>query len=531
MTTRPSAVRSPSKALRTLALALALAAGTIASLPGAARADEFTARVNGAFKAFPDNARSDLVLLPALGDMDKPPAAVTTQERAALLGSKGPGWAECAAWAQAPKQKAVLEKLAQVTKEEDRTKAYGFAQPYGVEGADVALVSKGMYTELGVPPLLAAAQHLYLPAMETAGALCHVEASRLAEAGDVSGAMKVMTDWLFFCRQMADRPTVREKKWAMQSMRVSLERLRDLVYQDFRAEKHAGDPTKLREVNTRLKERRGFLALDRLTLPTADFDAREQLINAVMDESGKPSATSFGPLMARVASSERPLRLFSAVAFWDNARAGHAGKAETLRALTGLREDWRRRWDLSPFDRYVNTATEYRKTVQTSVKYGTLNGAFDDVDALFSLRQQLRAELGGTRMAIGVYGYFLRQKVLPLGLAATRPEFIDAVDKDPYSPTGADLKFFVPGRDAVKVGGSSGGSTHVVNLFPPSPAPQFSVPLGSDQYVIYSVGPDGTSGRCVFATQERVGVPGDYLLFPPTLSLFRQRLLETNELK
>lgn len=521
MTTRRT-VRRPALILAALGAAFALAATP-------ARADEFTDRVNAPFKAIPEKLRSDLVVLPALAEMEKPPEVVKTQARAALLGSKGPGWRECAEWAQRPKQQAVLEKLAEVTKEEDRLKAYVFAQPYGVEGVDVGLVSKGMYTELGDPPLLAAAQHLYMPGLESAGVLAHVEASRLAEAGDALGAIKVLTDWLFFCRQVADRPTIAETRWAMVSMKAALERVRDVVYGDFRAETHLSDLTTLREAITRLKERRGFLMLDRLRLPTADFDARDQLLGKVMDPSGRPSETSFGPVMARVDASERPLKLFSSTAFWDGARGSHANRRDTAQVLSGLREDWRRRWELPPFDKYVSTTTDYRKVVRTSTKYATLNGAFDSMDDLFSLRQQLRAELGATRMAMGVYGFFLRNRTLPQTMASARPEFIDAVDKDPYSPRGADLSFFVPERDTAKPGEER--RPHVVNVFPPPPAPQFSIPLGADQFVIYSVGPDGLAGRCTYATQERAGVPGDYLLFPPAVSLYRRRLIETNQLQ
>lgn len=513
-----------------LCLLVALCTGGVLGWTQSAHADEFVDRVNATFKGIADNARTDLTILPVLHAVEAPPAVLRTQYRAALFGNAGPGWAESAAWAQKPAQKAILEALATVTKEDDRLKAFVFAQPYGVDGVSVDFVSKNMYTELGDPPLLAAARHLYMPAMEYTGILVHVEATRLLEAGDLTGGLKVLNDWLFFCRQMSDRPMVREKKWAMESMRLALERMRDLVYTDFRSDKRTTNLSGLREVNTRLRDRRGFMQLERIEIPEGDFIAREQLVNKIMDPAtGRPSAASFGQLMARVSSTDRPLRLFSGVAYWDSARENHANLRDTQKMLKGIGDDWRRRWRLSVFDRFLTTATEYRRQVQTSTKYAVLMDAFSDVDSLFGLRQQLRTEIGGTRMAIGVYGFFLRQKTLPRALGAVRPEFIDAVDKDPFSRREFDLQFFVPERDTTRPGEDP--KPHTLNLYPPAPFPVFSVNLGSDQFVIYSVGPDDGIGSAVFATQERVGVPGDYLLFPPTLSLYRQRLLDTNELK
>jgi hypothetical protein len=520
---------------RNLLFSLAIGLAAMVALPGLARADEYTDRANKLANdsSVAEAARSDLILLPLLADMDQPPAVLRTQGRAALLGSQGPGWNECAEWAQKPNQKKILEALDKATKEEDRKKAYAFAQPYGVEGVSVDLIAKNMYTELGDPPLLAAAKILYMPALENAGILAHVEASRLLAAGDGKGAVKVLVDWLFFSRQIADRPMIQEKKWAMESMRDALERIRDILYLDFTAEKHTLDADSLRKVNDRLTEgkrgKRGFLQLDKMRMPEADFIAREQLVKKIMDADGRPDAANFAAFMARAGATQRPLKIFSAAAFWEQARAGHAGEKDTSKMLMGLRDDWRRRWDLPPFDKYAATASDYRKLVQTSTKYAVLNEAFNDFDALVSLRQQLRCELAGTRMSVGAYAYFLRQKTLPAGLAACNPELIDGVDKDPYSPPprSSDLEYMIP--SAKDEDGRP--KPHVINIYPPAPAPEFSRAFGNNTFIIYSVGPDGLRDSVVYATQTRTGVRGDYLLFPPTISLYRQRLAEKDELK
>lgn len=511
------------------------AAGGLLVPASATRADEFVDRVNAPFKQIPDDKRSDTVLLPLLAAMDAAPDEVNTQARAALLGSKGPGWAQASAWAQKPAQKAVIDALDKVTKEEDRLKAYAFAQPYGAEamGAEkgaLDLIAKGLYTELGEPALLGAARFGYMPALEQAGVLMHVEASRRLDEGDWTGAAKVMTDWVFFARQIADRPFIREKKWAIESMRLGLERVRDLVYVDSRAEKKSADPAKVRELIARLRERRGFLLLDRVTLPEGDFIAGEQMVSLVMTPGAGPNPDRFGRYMARTGAAERPLRLFSSSAYWDSAAAEHANSRETKAMLDGIHLDWGKRWQLSPFDRLVQTVTDYRRRVATSPKFSMLNASYRDVDQLFPLRQELRTELAGTRMALGVYGFLLRQKSLPPGLEATRPAYIDVIDKDPYSKRGGDLRYFVAQRDTPK-DEQGQPKPHVIKVFPPAPASSFEVPLGPDQFVIFSVGPDDAADFALLSTQGRANVRGDYLLFPPMVSLFRQRLIDTDQLK
>jgi len=500
-----------------------------------ARADEFVDRVNAPFKQIPDDKRSDTVLLPLLAAMDPAPDEVNTQARAALLANKGPGWSQAAAWAQKPAQKAVIDALDKVTKEEDRLKAYAFAQPYGAEamGAQkdaLDLISRGLYTELGEPALLGAARFGYMPALEQAGVLAHVEASRRLEDGDWTGASKVITDWVFFSRQMADRPFMKEKKWAIESMKLGLERLRDMAYVDSRSEKRAADPAKVRELITRLRERRGFLMLDRITLPEADFIAGEQMVGLVMTPGAGPNPDRFGPYMARAGAAERPLRLFSSSAYWDSAAAEHANSRETKAMLEGIHLDWGKRWQLSPFDRLVQTVTDYRRRVATSPKFSMLNTSYRDVDQLFPLRQELRAELAGTRMALGAYGFFLRQKSLPPGLEATRPAYIDVIDKDPFSKRINDIRYFVAQRDTPN-DDQGQPKPHVIKVFPPAPASSFEVPLGPDQFVVFSVGPDDAADFALQSTQGRANVRGDYLLFPPLLSLYRQRLIDIDQLK
>ncbi len=509
-----------------------VAAATLMIVGGVARADVYTKQVNDLFKDVPAELRSDTVLLPVAAKMEAPPAAYRSQREAALLGTVGSSWATAVQWAQKPAQTAVLDALAKVTKEGARTKAYVFAQAYGSEVQDLDLLSQGLYTELGSPELLAAARHQYLPALERVGVLAHVEASRLAEAGKMEDAVTVMINWMWFCRQMADRPFVREKRWGMDGMKLAAERIRDLVFTDIRDNKRSMDAGKVIELNKRLRDRGGFLATERIRMPEAEFVAREQLVNAIMGQDGKPSAATFGSALARTSASERPLRLFSAAAFWDGARSRHAGARETREAVNALKSDWEKRWTLDPFDRIVLSAGSYERVLSNPSLAAIQNG-LGDIQALFAQRTELRTELAGARAALGVYGFWLKNRSWPVALPAVSPEFMQGVDADPYSRTGRQIEFFVPMRDTPK-NADGQPMPHEVVVQPLSGTAPFTVPMNDKVFVIYSVGPDDDRGNASRATQSRRAKPGepsgDYLLFPPMIGLERQRLVELNQL-
>lgn len=495
----------------------------------AARADDFVDRANALVRKTNDDKRSDLILLPLLPDLKPPPAVLGSQYQAALFGSHAPDWEACKEWAQAEPQKKVVEAMTAATKDEnDPQKGLVFGLPYGAEGAGPDLVIKEMYADLGDPPSLAAAKFLYMDELEIVGILMHVEASRLADSGDIVGAMDKMKQWLFFCRQMADRPFIREKKWAMESMLLALERICDLAYVDFRADKHSTEPSKLKDLIDLLRDR--SLYVDRIRLPEGDFVAREQLINRVLIERGGTNPETFGPTMARISAVDRPLRLFSSAAFWEQARPLHANWYDTKDALKGLTDDWSRRWTLSAFDRIQATKSFWELRVQNKPRFAVIGAGLEGVPSLFTLRRRIDAYQAGTRMSLGVYAFFLREKNTPNSLSAITPAFSRRVDKDPYSASSDDMKYLRPEIDTPK---DERGvpKPYSIALYPEPPRPELVRPLDKSHFVVYSVGPDDKNELALTCTQGQEGRAGDYLFWPPELSLERQRLLDMGELK
>ncbi|MBL8762758.1 MAG: hypothetical protein JNM07_00635 [Phycisphaerae bacterium] len=510
---------------RTWAGLLALAAALAMAPRAQAQSDDALKRVNDLYADIKPNRRSDLVVLPALAKMTPPPEAVELVGRAILIPAKAASFAPAKAWAEAPPQKAVLESLAAVTKEDNFQSAMYFGQPYGVEGVPIELVKAELYSELGDPPTLANARFLYLRRLEWAASLAHVEATRLLAAGDADAAMKTMLNWLFFSRQIAERETLGEKRWGVKQVELALERLRDLAYTDFRAPTHGLDVVKIQEINKRLRDREGFLGLERLRLPRADRIAAEQLIGRVFVPKGNANPEAFGPMMAQVSTRDRPLRLFSESGRWTALAAQHAGWFETLDRLEKIANDWSRRWALEAFDPVLRTPTDFEKIDR--VKYATIVAAMGDAKSLFDARQRLRAEAVGTRTALGMYGYFLKQKTFPPegGLSAIRPEFVPLLENDPYNSGKRPLEFFVPIRDQV-FGPRETPRPHTVRVFNDFGNVAVDISLGQDQFVLYSVGPDDSKGFAKEAAKDG----GDYLIWPPMVSLYRQYLIDNGQM-
>jgi len=525
-----------------LGLAAAAIVGMATASTARAQGDDALERINSQFRQVPTDKRSDLVVLPVLEGIQDPPASLTSltqawinrvAERAALVAAKGTDWSTWKAWAEGDSQKAVLATLPKVTEELDPRRAFAFAQPYGAEGVSVELITKGMYSDLGDPPLLARAQHLYMPKLRHMETLVHVETSRLVEEGKVDDALKLLTQWILFARQLADRPMLAEKMWGLEAIELGLVRLRDVAYTDFGSTPRKATVAVLVDTFEKLLPR-SFLDLDRLTLPEGEYAAKQQLVARVMDRNGGVNASEFSKELARITTVDRPLRRFAAAAYWDEVRGAHEGDLETRQELERLRNDWTIRWNLSYFDPILQNKTQYQLKVAGRPQYAMLDVGLAGIEELFPLRQRLKVEAAGTRMSLAAYAFVVANNRMPPGLAAVRPAFTKgaAIDKDPFSTPAkrADLSYFVPGRDTPK-GPQGQEQAYVVSLFPRKPLPEFEIPMRSNEFVIYSVGPDDLASMSLNATQDRTGVRGDYLLWPPFLSLGRAYLEDRGDLR
>lgn len=505
----------------------------------ASMADDFVDRVNAPFKSIAKAKRSDLVMLPLLAKLEQPPAEVKSVEIAMLLGKSSPAWAAVEAWATAAPQKAVIKGLSEVTKDEDYRTAMVFAQPYGVEGVadQPELLSANMFSDLGETPTLASVKIGYMPAMEKMELLVNIEATRLLDSGDAVGAVEVMFDFMYFARQMADRPFLVEKKWGMNAVRSSVERVRDLAYQDSKAEKHAITPEDIRGWVKRLDPAKGYLEVARIRFPDANIVAAEQLVTRVTVKGGAPN-DEFSSTLAAIAAGNRPLRLLSEAAYWDRVKPRHAGYYDLMDMLVGkkgdggIRSDWARRWDLQPGDSLLRRPSEYARFASRGAKYAMLKITLEGLDQLFDLRTPINVELVGTRMGMAIYGFSLRSSgSWPLDVTSVRPFFMDKVDSDPYnSKKNTSLEFFVPTRERPAQGARGEEIPFDMRVYPGGKRKNFSIKLRKDSFVLYSVGPNDANDLGRDATQSDPSVSeGDYILWPPVVSLTRKFLADAGQ--
>lgn len=530
----PFATETPSMYQRLLPALIALFC-----LAPIARADDFINQANAAYKPIQAGKRSDNVLLPLLAKMDPPPAGVATLDKAMVTPAGSSGWSAAEAWVNAAPQRAVLEALHNITQEENPVEAFAFGQPYGSSevGATsdgVAMVRAGLYTELGDPPLLAAAKFLYLPALDRAACAVHVEATRLAAAGKVYEGMDVLIDWLFFARQMADRIMFTEARWGFHNMNTTLDRIRDVAYVDFRYGERKLTAEQINKIVQRLRPD-GYIGVDRLNFPKGNQIAAKQVVASTFVEATRaPNLDTFAPTMSRLASTQRPLRLFAEAARWNEVASVHANFLETGDQIDRIFGDWSSRWPLDAFDRRHDAKTDYEKTSKRS--FPVILTVVEDQGVLFNDRQILRTQLVGVRCSLGVIAFYYQNKDFPPKIESIRPAFVKIIEADPYNPDRANkkqppLEYFVPIRDQPVVDREVRGP-HEMNVLPLGGQTNFQVKIDKDQFIIYSVGPDGAKAWAKDVSGEPAkNSVGDLLIWPPVTSLLRQRMQETHQIK
>jgi hypothetical protein len=513
-------------------LLVALVGSVLFTSASPAQDGTFVKNANRAYEVYPASRRSDMVLLPVLAAMTAPPARVAYLEDASLLPATSVDFPAAAEWAQAPAQRAALEALDQVTRETDWTKAYAFAQPYGADAVEPAMVRAGQYSEVGDPPMLAAVQHLFLPRLDRLACLVNVEATRRAAAGEVAQACDVLVDWVFFGRQMADRVMGREAAWGLRAMNQGLERLRDVVYLDMTAGRRL-TAQDLRALLERLAET-GYTDVGRIGFPPGDRIAAEQVLARVYPGHTVDEAV-FAPTMARLGSAAHPLRLFSEWSRWRTAAAAQSDAPTARRLLTGLFDDWRARWQAGWYDLRQNVTPAY--TLLPKESNAAIAQSVPDLGELIELRQIARTELVGTRTTLALIGHLYTHGSMATQLSVVRPQWLPTIESDPFNPERlsgpkAWMNYLVPMRDTPK---NSRGEPvpYEVSVVTNDPTKPVNRRLTDETFMVLSMGANGKFEYGILNqnTAKRLDTPADYLIFPPVVSLQRQVLVDGQLLK
>jgi hypothetical protein len=105
------------------------------------------------------------------------------------------------------------------------------------------------------------------------------------------------------------------------------------------------------------------------------------------------------------------------------------------------------------------------------------------------------------------------------------------IDLDPLSRVeGTVYKYFVPVRDAIP-DPINPVQDHTLNVIPGGNFPNFSRRLNQEYFVLYSAGPDGDFDGARRLTQMDEEDKADYLIWPPVMSLLREKLVADGAIK
>ncbi|MEQ8843573.1 MAG: hypothetical protein RIB58_01865 [Phycisphaerales bacterium] len=504
---------------------------------------DFIVQVNEKSGQIPQDQRADLVLFPALIDLEEPPAAVSMLEggrptAAMLIGPGLRGWQSAAQWAAAEPQQRALAALDEITQEAAYLRAMVLAQPYGITGVPVEFVRAGLYTELGDPPTLTTAEFRYMEKLTDLAILAHVEAARRLEQGDAAGGLDVLVDLMHLGRMMADRSFFEEVSWGYRVMIDSAIRVRDIAYMDYVAEDTQLDYDALKTIIDRLDlSRRGFLLIDRLRVPNGDYLGARQILSRIFNDRGRPT-DRFAASMSALTTTDRPLRRFSDAGLWNQLQVVHGDGLETLESLNGVFNDWTQLWTQDDFAPGHQLAREYDRL--NPVTEGVVRATMPNMSGLFNERRIVRTEVAGTRAALGVLAYRARLRTLPVNLTSLRPQIIPDREVDPFGPVRdargrplvSEFQYLVPRRDLP-----------VDPRLGPQPLPidvimlnqqNFGIGVGleEDEFVVWSAGPDldDDTARRV-RENTRAQFDGDYLIWPPVISLYREFLESQGQLR
>lgn len=395
-------------------------------------------QLNAPFARIPEADRAELDLFPAIAAMDARPGVVTDSQDAALSLFPGrPGWEEASKWAAAPKQQAVIEAIRKVGEAGSRKV---LAMPYGASAPEDYRAAQ-LWVDLGEPAVLSGAKFGYLTRIaEDVDPLVQVEVTRLAFDGKARDAADLLVSWMRVGRKLADRDFLKEKFVGMALMIGSIERLRDVVYT------HKASFTEQDMIDLIGALDDDKVALGRIRLPEGDRLAALQLAALIIEPRGRTRADTFGPTMARLASGDQPLQLFNQAAWWQRVAENHADWFDVQERLKAIFEDWHFRWGQPQHEKIHQQPTDFRKA--DPARMAIFLETVPDMEVLRFLRLALTTELTGTRLALAVVGYELRNKTLPAVATAVRGRYVKKLDFDPLDPTlDTPFRYFVPIRD------------------------------------------------------------------------------------
>ncbi|XVJ59490.1 MAG: hypothetical protein HEQ23_08815 [Tepidisphaera sp.] len=512
--------------------ALVLAATAAYAAPAARAQDDFLEKLNKRAREVRSDRRSDLILIPLLAKMTPPPAEIQADLEAGpawilIDPSVTARWAKMKAWAEAAPQQAALKGLGDAAKQFDRNDpGMGWGLPYGATSEAMEAVRADLHVDLGSEePTIAEADPKYLVRMQWLEELAHVEATRLLAEGQPGEAINTLINITYIGRQLADRELSSEVREGCRMMITALGRVRDIAYQDFRGERKL-DIATLRALIERFAD--GQFRIARIRFPMGDLYAIEQLIARAYGNGGAPDGARLGPMLARIATRQHPLKIFNESARWTEAAKSMGDRRSTEEILGQVYGDWTTRWTIDPFDPRMRATFEFEKFSRPRYPLVSL---LSDLTEFFDTRQVINTEIVGTRAALGLLGYFYQQRAFARVLTSARPDWISAKEADPFNPDERDRDGVPPLRYMRPITDDDQKRPHAMTVVTGS-GYNFRLTLDDSVWMLWSVGSNSENdfARFVQNTSKMVS-RADYLIWPPIESLTRQHLKDIGALQ
>lgn len=509
------------------------AAFALAGAAAVASGQSWIEQANALYDDIIPSRRSENIILPALIGLEPAPVGVETIDKAMMMFAGAQGWSQAESWATSAPSRAVLEALDKATVGETYDTAKAFSLRYGTDGVSVEMIRAGMYTELGDPPLLAGAKHRYMDKFDDLRCLVHVEATRLLSEGEVAQAMDLLVDLAQFGYQIADRETLKESRWGYVTMANAIMRVRDIAYQDFKGDRKV-DLDAMGKVIDRLHPENGALRLDRLNFPRGNEIAARQLIDVLYIPRAGVDETRFVSTMVRLATSDLPLRRFSAASRFEANMDKQKSWFEIDDVVDDVFASWSKKWSFDRFDPVLALPFAWETDVVGEDALVVRVGVGGDMGELFDLRTQVTLERVGTRQALGLLGrYYLAGSFAPK-IDGIRPRWVDRLEDDPLNTlrTGGRLppmRYFRPVTDFYLPDERAERQPHTMQLFP-GDGTNFEVTLYEDQFLLYSTGENGVDDNGIRLSVDPESMVGDYLIWPPMLGLHREHLRQIGEI-
>jgi hypothetical protein len=435
-----------------------------------------------------DGIKSYKILFDAYVDLTKPPMEVGPGFNLTTIHPKMEDWSKVSGWAESNAKMA-----AAVLKCKDKT-INGL--PYGREKLDPRWVKADVVADIGVDNSLRNNQFLYLKAVDTIAAFVTAECYRLMEASKVQEALDLAVAHMFVIRQLCDREFVAEKLHCIALLSDVMSNMRDLfyMYQD----RITGDQYSkigIQEIPFLFPDR------SRLFMPEGDRVVSEALIKEVFTgRTGEADPEKFTNAFAQVQSKDAPLTRFGAAKRWMMIAAIHGSLDASLERLTLIYDDWWRRWRVDAYDSILEVPTQFDRT--NAIRYAAVLYSLQDVATVFSVRDQLVAEVNGTAVAAGLCAYKKTFNTFPNDTEKVYTSYMrKRSDVDPYNKTLGPLEYEqLSSRKAIDADGNR-------------------VWVEPDEGLLWGIGQDHNDNRGDRHSDD--GADGDVVLWPPIKSLQR----------